>query len=188
MSYNPLTFIDINFPTEMQKGQIHIYGLPFLTQITWNCLLNEIKTSWIMSTYWYLFKFQPSVTKSSIRWDHRGWCNHLIWSKAHFHKLLLEIKMRTLALIEGKYQHDRLYFSAWESFPFTVQFSFFTNAATASPISSGESSCRKCRPLTVTSSWLGQVLQKSRALPVRIDPGSALTNNFGISDVDNHLP
>ena len=37
-----------------------------------------------------------------------------------------------------------------------------TKAATACPISSGESSCRKCRPFTVTSVWFGQARQTSR--------------------------
>jgi len=34
-------------------------------------------------------------------------------------------------------------------------------------------------PLTVISSWLGQVLQYSRCFPMRIIPGSALMNSFG---------
>ena len=58
-----------------------------------------------------------------------------------------------------------------------------TKSATAVPISSGLSSCRKCRPLTVISVWFGQRRQTSRWRPVRIEPGSALMKSFGTSDL-----
>ena len=51
--------------------------------------------------------------------------------------------------------------------------------AMARPISSGESSCRKWRPRTVTSVWFGQVRQKSRRDSVRMAPGSPLMNSLG---------
>src|SRR5262249_27475628 len=54
-----------------------------------------------------------------------------------------------------------------------------TNAATAPPISAGESSWMKWLPFTVTSSWFGQRRQNSRCAPVRIVPGSALTKSLG---------
>jgi N-formylglutamate deformylase len=59
-------------------------------------------------------------------------------------------------------------------------------AASAAPISAGESSCRKCSPGTVTSSWFGQLRQKARFSPVRKAPGSALTNSFGNVVDDSH--
>ena len=37
----------------------------------------------------------------------------------------------------------------------------------------------KWMPGTVTSAWSGHVRQKSRTGPVRMLPGSALTNSFG---------
>src|SRR6185503_683251 len=52
-------------------------------------------------------------------------------------------------------------------------------AAMARPISCGESSWMKWLPLTVTSSWRGQVRQNSRWGPVRMEPGSALTKSLG---------
>jgi hypothetical protein len=53
-------------------------------------------------------------------------------------------------------------------------------------MSSGESSCRKWLPATVTSSWFGHARQNSRWAPTRIAPGSALTNSFGTGLVDSH--
>ena len=41
-------------------------------------------------------------------------------------------------------------------------------------------------PLTVTSSWFGQVRQNSSSAPRRIAPGSATTSNLGTSLVDIH--
>ena len=52
MSYNPLTILDINFYTEMQKGQIHVNGIALLRFKSPDVLcLYEINISWIMSTY-----------------------------------------------------------------------------------------------------------------------------------------
>jgi hypothetical protein len=57
-----------------------------------------------------------------------------------------------------------------------------SHCAIARPISSGESSCTKWLPATVTSVWFGQLRQNSRCAPVRIAPGSAFTNSFGIGE------
>jgi hypothetical protein len=46
----------------------------------------------------------------------------------------------------------------------------------------------KWLPGTVTSVWLGQVRTKSRRAPVRMEPGSALTNSFGTGLLANHSP
>jgi len=54
-----------------------------------------------------------------------------------------------------------------------------SQAAMARPISAPESSWRKWMPGTVTSAWSGQVRQKFRTAPVRMLPGSALTNSLG---------
>ena len=63
-----------------------------------------------------------------------------------------------------------------------------SSSATARPISRGESSCTKWVPLTVTSFWFGQLRQNSRCGPVRITPGSALTNSLGMGLVDSQAP
>jgi hypothetical protein len=42
--------------------------------------------------------------------------------------------------------------------------------------------------LTVISFWFGQFRQKSRAAPVKIEPGSALMNSLGIGLSANHRP
>src|ERR1700761_2013978 len=53
-------------------------------------------------------------------------------------------------------------------------------AATARPISSGESSWTKWIPLTVTSVCAGKLRACSRTLPpARIPPGSAFRNSLG---------
>jgi hypothetical protein len=54
-------------------------------------------------------------------------------------------------------------------------------SATARPITGPESSWVKCEPDTVTSVWFCQLRQKSLTAPIKIAPGSALTNSFGIS-------
>jgi hypothetical protein len=43
-------------------------------------------------------------------------------------------------------------------------------------------------PGTVISSWLGQERQNSRAWPIKIDPGSAAMNSFGMEDAASNLP
>src|ERR1700730_642699 len=57
----------------------------------------------------------------------------------------------------------------------------FIQSATARPIAGPESSWMKCDPRTVTSVWFFQLRQKSLGVPIRMAPGSALTNSFGRS-------
>jgi hypothetical protein len=57
----------------------------------------------------------------------------------------------------------------------------FIHPATARPIAGPESSWTKCTPGTVTSLWFFHARQNSHTGPIRIAPGSALTNSFGIS-------
>ncbi|MBR25639.1 MAG: hypothetical protein CML46_01610 [Rhodobacteraceae bacterium] len=66
--------------------------------------------------------------------------------------------------------------------------SLFTKAATASPMAAGESSWMKWEPGTVTSVCAGQVRQKSRALPRRMDPGSALMKSLGTGLAASQAP
>src|SRR5215469_7443926 len=55
-----------------------------------------------------------------------------------------------------------------------------TNSCNALPISFGESSCKKCLPLTITSVWFGQVLQNSSVRPLTMAPGSPAIRSLGI--------
>src|SRR5437016_5527715 len=55
----------------------------------------------------------------------------------------------------------------------------FKNSCNALPISWGESSCRKCKPLTVTSVWFGQVRQNSSTPPLTMAPGSPTMRSLG---------
>ena len=54
-----------------------------------------------------------------------------------------------------------------------------SQSATARPISSGASSCRKCRPATATSRWFGQVRHCWSAFPVRKLTGFGTDQQFG---------
>src|SRR5690348_11494628 len=63
-----------------------------------------------------------------------------------------------------------------------------THSASASPIWRAESSWTRWMPGTVISRWLGQVRQNCRCAPVRVAPGSALTNSFGIMFSAIQLP
>src|SRR6184192_2052123 len=63
----------------------------------------------------------------------------------------------------------------------------FIQSATARPIAGPESSWMKCEPGTVTSVWFFQPRQKSLTAPIRMAPGSALTNNFGMSVSASHF-
>src|SRR5437762_6760814 len=53
----------------------------------------------------------------------------------------------------------------------------FIHAAIAWPIAAPESSWMKCDPATVTSVWFSKLRQKSLTRPIKIAPGSALTNS-----------
>src|SRR5450755_2754163 len=57
----------------------------------------------------------------------------------------------------------------------------FIQPATARPMAGPESSWMKCEPGTVTSVWFFQLRQDSRGAPIKIAPGSALTNSLGMS-------
>src|ERR1700722_7270527 len=69
--------------------------------------------------------------------------------------------------------------------PMTPARTLATNRASASPTSSGASSCRKWAPLTSTVSWFGQARQNSRWAPIRKPAGSASMKSFGIGLVDS---
>src|SRR6266403_2984198 len=62
----------------------------------------------------------------------------------------------------------------------------FIQSATARPIAGPESSWMKCEPGTVTSFWFFQLRQNSLTAPIRMAPGSALMNSFGMSRPASH--
>src|ERR1700724_3876181 len=85
------------------------------------------------------------------------------------------------AVIRGRcllFEHENRYplFRIMLYSPFAI-----IHSATALPMAAPESSWMKCDPGTVTSLWLFQRRQNSRGAPIRMAPGSALTNSFGMS-------
>src|SRR5258705_8768867 len=74
---------------------------------------------------------------------------------------------------------NRLHFGGSCASPYS-EFAFI-QSATARPIAGPESSWMKWEPGTVTSAWFFQVRQNSLTAPIRMAPGSALTNSFGMS-------